>query len=196
MQRDVFEVRMHGRGGQGVVTAAEVLSVAAFQDRLEAQAFPSFGSERMGAPVVAYCRTATSPIRSREPIANPDAVLVLDATLLHHVDVFAGLRADGFVLINSARTLDQLGLTELGERNGPRRVRAVPASDLARQYTGRPVANICLLGAFAALTGAVSLEGLDQAVRQRLAARLVAGNLAAAHAAYDLLAAAVVNCDA
>ena len=196
VQRDMFEVRMHGRGGQGVVTAAEVLSVAAFDDGLEAQAFPSFGSERMGAPVVAYCRTATSPIRNREPIASPDAVIVLDATLLHHVDVFAGLRADGFVLINSARTLDQLGLTELGEQHGPQRVRVVPASDLARQHTGRPVSNICLLGAFAALTGAVTLAGLEHAVRQRLAARLVEGNLAAAHAAYDMLAAAAVSRDA
>ena len=87
----VFEVRIHGRGGQGVVTAAELLSLAAFDDGLKAQAFPSFGSERMGAPVIAFCRIDDVRIRLREPIAEPDAVVVQDPTLLHHVDVFGGL---------------------------------------------------------------------------------------------------------
>lgn len=90
----MFEVRLHGRGGQGVVTAAELLSVAAFRDGFEAQAFPSFGSERMGAPVISFCRVSDEPIRVREPVTRPDAVVV-DATLLHHVDLFAGLSPDG-----------------------------------------------------------------------------------------------------
>ena len=81
----MFEIRIHGRGGQGVVTAAELLSVAAFLDGHEAQAFPSFGSERMGAPVISYCRIADVPIRVREPIAEPDAVIIVDATLLHRL---------------------------------------------------------------------------------------------------------------
>src|SRR5438477_3612030 len=99
----MLEVRIHGRGGQGVVTAAELLSVAAFDGGKHAQAFPSFGSERTGAPVVSFCRIDDKPIRVREPIAEPDALIVQDPTLLHQVAVFDGLRDDGYVLINSAR---------------------------------------------------------------------------------------------
>src|ERR1017187_1106320 len=91
----MFQVRLHGRGGQGTVTAAELLSVAAFHQGQFAQAFPSFGSERMGAPVMAFCRLDTVPIRLREPVVEPDAVLIQDATLLHCVDVFQGLRPGG-----------------------------------------------------------------------------------------------------
>ena len=99
----MFQVRIHGRGGQGVVTAAELLSVAAFDEGRHAQAFPSFGSERTGAPVVSFCRIDDAPIRVREPIAEPDALIVQDPTLLHQVDLFGGLGADGYVLINTPR---------------------------------------------------------------------------------------------
>lgn len=189
----LVQVRVHGRGGQGVVTAAEVLSVAGFDDGLQAQAFPSFGSERMGAPVVAYCRLADEPIRTREPVMAPDAVIIVDATLLHHVDVFAGLAPQGYVVINSTRSPDELGLADLCARIGPERLRVVPATDLARQHTGAPVPNICLLGAFAALTGAVSLAGLEQAVHERMDARIAAGNMAAARAAHDLVSRGAVS---
>src|SRR5215831_15822692 len=96
----MFEIRIHGRGGQGVVTAAELLSVAAFDEGRHSQAFPSFGSERTGAPVVAFGRFSDAPIRTREPVAEPDALIVQDPTLLHQVDLFAGLGADGYALIN------------------------------------------------------------------------------------------------
>jgi len=191
----LVQVRVHGRGGQGVVTAAEVLSVAGFDDGLQAQAFPSFGSERMGAPVVAYCRLADEPIRTREPVMAPDAVIIVDATLLHHVDVFAGLAPQGYVVINSTRSPDELGLADLCARIGRERLRVVPATDLARQHTGAPVPNICLLGAFAALTGAVSLTGLEQAVHERMDARIAAGNMAAARAAHDLVSRGAVSTD-
>src|SRR5690349_24136403 len=108
----MFSVRIHGRGGQGVVTAAELLSAAAFLDGAHAQAFPTFGSERTGAPVVAFCRIDDRPIRVREPVARPDALIIQDATLLHQVDVFSGLGPDGYVLINSGRGFDELGLAE------------------------------------------------------------------------------------
>jgi pyruvate ferredoxin oxidoreductase gamma subunit len=180
-------VRIHGRGGQGVVTAAELLSVAGFRDGLEAQAVPSFGSERMGAPVAAYCRLSADPIRTREPVSEPDVVIVADATLLHHVDVFAGLRPDGYAVLNSAHTIDELGLADLTKRMRRERIRVVPATDLARQYTGSPRPNICLLGAFAAATGLVSMAGIEQAVRARLSAPVAQANLAAAQAAYRLL---------
>src|SRR5664279_2687221 len=107
----VFQVRIHGRGGQGVVTAAELLSVAAFAEGRHAQAFPSFGSERTGAPVVAFCRISDTEIRVREPVMNPNAVIIQDTTLLHHVDVFGGLVDGGYVLVNSAHSLESLGLS-------------------------------------------------------------------------------------
>lgn len=185
MTLGTFEVRLHGRGGQGVVTAAELLSVAAFLDGHEAQAFPSFGSERMGAPVMAFCRISDTPIRLREPVSEPDAVIIGDATLLHHVDVFAGLAPDGYVLINSAKQLPGLGLAELEGRHDAARLVTVPATDLAMEHIGRPLPNICLLGAFAALTGLVTLAGIEQATAERFKGSVATANIAAARAAYE-----------
>jgi pyruvate ferredoxin oxidoreductase gamma subunit len=142
-------VRIHGRGGQGVVTSAELLALAAFLEGRHAQAFPSFGSERTGAPVVAFCRFDERPIRVREPIGAPDALIVGDPTLLHQVAVFDGLKADGQVLLNSSRSADELGLSELGER-----LLTVPATAFAREHLGRPLPNAALLGGFAALSEA------------------------------------------
>ena len=177
----MFQVRVHGRGGQGAVTAAELLSVAAFLDGREAQAIPSFGSERMGAPVVSYCRIDSAPIRMREPVTEPDAILVLDATLLHAVDVFGGLTSRGYVLINSNRTGAELGIVDTAL--DPERLVTVPASDIARALIGGPQVNVCLLGAFAAMTGCVSLAALEAAVRERFDGPVADRNLQAVEAA-------------
>lgn len=182
-----FDIRIHGRGGQGVVTAAELLSVAAFVDGLHAQAFPSFGSERTGAPVVSFCRIDNRAIRVREPIIAPDALLIVDPTLLHQVDVFGGLGPDGYVLINTSRPLDELRLTEVTKRLRPGRARTVPATELARQYLGRPLPNAALLGAFAALADRVSIASVTSAIRQRFAGEVGRGNVDAAQAAYALV---------
>lgn len=176
----MYAVRIHGRGGQGVVTAAELLSVAAFLDGHHAQAFPSFGSERTGAPVVAFCRIDDRPIRVREPIVAPDALIVQDATLLHQVDVFGGLAPGGPVLLNSSRDPGELGLAGLA-------VVTVPATDLAREHLGRPVPNAALLGGFAALCDVVTLDAVSAAIRERFAPRLAEANVAAARAAFALV---------
>ena len=181
----MFEIRIHGRGGQGVVTAAELLSVAAFLEGKQAQAFPTFGSERTGAPVTAFCRIADEVIRAREPIVEPDALIVQDPTLLHQVDVFGGVGADGYVLINTTRTLDELGLDALAERFRPERVVTVPATELAREHLGRSLPNAALLGAFSALTGVVSAESVAAAIRRRFSGATAEGNVAAALAAHD-----------
>ncbi|MFJ8581004.1 2-oxoacid:acceptor oxidoreductase family protein [Micromonospora sp. NPDC093277] len=177
----MFGVRIQGRGGQGVVTAAELLSVAAFAEGRHAQAIPSFGSERTGAPVTAFCRVDTRPIRTHDPIATPDCVIVQDPTLLPHVDVLAGLRPGGFVLVNWVGPVDQLGLEPR-----PNTV-TVAATDLALRHIGRPVPNAALLGGFAALTRQVRLASVLTAIRQRFPAPLAAANVAAAQAAYDLV---------
>lgn len=181
----MFAVRIHGRGGQGAVTAAELLSVAAFDEGRHAQAFPTFGSERTGAPVVSFCRIDDHPIRLREPIADPDALIVQDPTLLHQVNLFAGLRHDGFLLLNTSRTLEELGLGELVARLTPEHVIAVPATDLAREHLGRPLPNAALLGGFAALTAQVSLRAVSTAIRQRFPGPVGEGNVRAAEAAYE-----------
>lgn len=180
----MFAVRIHGRGGQGAVTAAELLSVAAFDEGRHAQAFPTFGSERTGAPVVAFCRIDDRPIRLREPVTDPDALVVQDPTLLHQVDLFAGLSPTGFLVVNTSSSFEQMGLSELVGRLSPERAVTVPATEIARQHLGRPLPNAALLGALAALTGQVSLEALCQAIRDRFPGEVGEGNAHAAEAAY------------
>ncbi|MBI1173200.1 2-oxoacid:acceptor oxidoreductase [bacterium] len=183
----MFEIRLHGRGGQGVVTAAELLSVAAFDEGRHAQAFPSFGSERMGAPVASYCRISDREIRLREPILAPDALIIQDATLLHALDVFAGLKPDGFVLINSARSLADLGLADFAAARPVHHVHSLAATEIALRHIGRPLPNAALLGAFAALTGAVGLGPVLKAIRARFAGPVGEANAAASLEAHDTL---------
>jgi pyruvate ferredoxin oxidoreductase gamma subunit len=180
----MFQIRIHGRGGQGVVTAAEVLSMAAFGSGRHAQAFPSFGSERMGAPVVAFCRMDERPIRTREPVMEPDALIVQDITLVHQVDLLAGLAPEAYILLNTSQPLDALGLGDLSRRFRPGRLCACPATELALAHTGRPMPNAALVAGFAALTGQISLTAVEQALRQRFAGPTGEGNVAAADAAY------------
>jgi len=166
------------------VTAAELLSLAAFDGGRFAQAFPSFGSERMGAPVVSFCRIDDREIRVREPVMEPDALIVVDPTLLHQVDLFGGLKSDGFILINSAKGFDELGLGEFVEGFRHERLLTVPAGDLAREHTGRAVANAALLGGFVALSALISFDAVARAIRERFAGTVGEGNVAAAQAAH------------
>jgi pyruvate ferredoxin oxidoreductase gamma subunit len=179
----MFQVRIHGRGGQGVVTAAELLAVAVFEEGKHAQAFPSFGSERTGAPVVAYCRISEHEIRAREPIMEPDALIIQDASLIKQIDVFAGLKPGGFVIINSQDSATDLHLSE--KITVPHTKVILPASEIAMTHLGRPVPNAVLLGAFSALTGIISLVGITNAINEKFKPKIAAGNVAAATAAYE-----------
>ncbi len=183
----MFKVRIHGRGGQGVVTAAELLSVAAFGEGRRAQAFPTFGSERTGAPVVAYCRISDQPIRVHEPISAPDGLIVQDPTLLHQVRVFDGVGPDAYVVLNTSRSYAELGIEQFVASRHPGRTLAVPGTDLARTHLGRPLPNAALLGAFAALTGIVGLQSVLAAITERFSGAVGAGNAASAEAAYALV---------
>jgi pyruvate ferredoxin oxidoreductase gamma subunit len=146
--------------------------VAAFIEGRHAQAFPSFGSERTGAPVVSFCRIDEKAIRVREPIAAPDALIVQDPTLLHQVDLFSGLGADSYLLINTTRSFEELGLGEFLRGFRAERMRTVPAADLAREHLGRPLPNLVLLGGFAALTKVVSIDSVASAVEERFPGKL------------------------
>jgi len=183
----MFQIRIHGRGGQGVVTAAELLSVAAFREDRHAQAFPSFGSERTGAPVVAYCRIDDRPIRLREPILAPDALIIQDPTLLQQVDVFGGLLPDGYILINTGRTYEELGLAEFMQKFRAAHLCTVPATEIALRHVGRPLPNAALLGGFAALSGRISLAAVAAAIGEKFPPKVAAGNVAAATEAYEFV---------
>lgn len=180
----MFQVRIHGRGGQGVVTAAEMLSIAAFLEGRHAQAFPSFGSERTGAPVVAFCRIDEKEIRLREPIMRPDALIIQDPTLLHQVDVFSGLNKEGYVLINTNKSYDALGIWDFMKDFRHDRLLTVPATDLALKHVGRPVPNAALLGGFAAISGMITIDSVANAIRQKFSGKLADTNIAAARDAY------------
>ena len=173
------EIRIHGRGGQGNVAAAEMMALAAFKDGKNTQAFPFFGSERMGAPVVAFVRISDGKIRTRCQIYNPDYVVVQDPTIIGAVDVVAGLKPGGLVLVNTERPAEALGFPS------HIKVRTVPASRIANEILGRPIPNTALLGAFAAATGELSLNAVLEAVRERFSGELAEKNAKVVQEAYD-----------
>jgi pyruvate ferredoxin oxidoreductase gamma subunit len=181
----MFQVRIHGRGGQGVVTAAEMLSIAAFLEGKRAQAFPSFGSERTGAPVVAFCRISDREIRLREPIMQPDGLIIQDPTLLHQVDVFSGVVKDGYVLINTKKSFDDLGVGEYFGGWHHSHLCTVPATEIAMEHIRRPLPNAILLAGFAAMSGVISLASVHSAIRAKFSGKVADGNVAAATAAFE-----------
>ncbi len=183
----MFQVRIHGRGGQGVVTAAEMLSIAAFVQGKYAQAFPSFGSERTGAPVVAFCRMDDKEIRLREPIMEPDALIIQDPTLLFQVDVFSGLKKDGYILINTNKSFDALGLSDFVKDFQRERLLTLPATEISLKHVGRPVPNAVLLGGFAAISGMISLDAVAAAIKQKFSGKVADTNIAAAGEAFKLI---------
>jgi pyruvate ferredoxin oxidoreductase gamma subunit len=187
----MFQVRIHGRGGQGVVSAAEMLSLAAFDEGRYAQAFPSFGSERMGAPVMAFCRFDDKEIRTREPVLQPDALIIQDPTLLHQVNLFSGLSPGGYILINSTRTFEELGIGEFLRNFDHHHLCTVPATELALKHVGRPLPNAALLGGFAAISGQLQFDSVAKAIQEKFPGKVGAANVAAARAAYELTLAAV-----
>lgn len=184
----MFQIRFHGRGGQGVVTAAEMLSVAAFLEGKHAAAFPSFGSERMGAPVMSFCRVDDKEIRLREPVMDPDVLIIQDPTLFRVINVFEGLKPDGYVLVNSNRSVEELGLKDAVSKLPAGHVCLVPASEIAVKYIGRPLPNAVMLGAFAAQTGKVKLESVFAAIRGAFKGKIGEANVAAAQASFDAVA--------
>lgn len=173
----MFQIRIHGRGGQGVVTAAEMLSISAFIEGKYAQAFPSFGSERMGAPVQAFCRIDDKEIRLREPVMEPDAVIIQDKTVIEPSNAFGGLRNGGVALVNSATGLSY-DLPNV-------KIAYVEATELALKHVGRPIPNAVLLGSFAALTGVIKIESVIEAINTKFSGSIAEKNINAARAAYE-----------
>lgn len=183
----MFQVRIHGRGGQGVVSASELLSVAAFEEGKYSQSFPSFGSERMGAPVQAFARISDSSITIREPVMEPDMLIIQDPTLFQAVNVFDGARTDGYLLINSSKTIEQLGISEISSQYPENHVIVLPATELALKYIKQPKPNTVLLGAFAALSQMIGIPALENAIRGKFPDRIAEPNIIATRAGYDII---------
>jgi len=163
MHSAIYEIRFHGRGGQGVVSAAAVLALAVFENGYETQAFPKFGSERRGAPVEAYVRIAQRPIRTHTQIYTPDVVIIQDATLMHCASVFDGLKPGGNIILNSAGTIK----TQLLNHEAYQCL-TIAANDIAQKHLSRPLPNMVLLGAFAAISDYASINTLKTAIAGHL----------------------------
>lgn len=175
------EVRFHGRGGQGAVTAARLLAAAIFEEaegKRYVQAFPAFGMERRGAPVQAFLRFSDLPIPIRTYVYTPDYVIVLDATLINSVMIHDGLKSDGLVLINTNENPSKF-------RVQTEKIAVVDATSIALETLGRPIVNTTMLGAFAAATQEVSLNTVIDAITEGFASRLVDRNVQAAKTGYQ-----------
>ncbi|MDO5824249.1 pyruvate ferredoxin oxidoreductase subunit gamma [Methanobrevibacter sp.] len=172
----MIEIRFHGRGGQGAVTAAEILAKAAFKDGKYSQAFPFFGVERRGAPVMAFTRIDDEPISLRYQIYNPDYVLVLDDGLLNVADVFSGIKDEAEVIIN----------TESFEGSGKHDVHNIDATKIALDMLGRNIVNTIILGYFAKKTQVVSIESLLEVIRETFPGKVGELNVEATKKAYDM----------
>ena len=174
----MIEIRIHGRGGQGAVTAAEVLAVAAFKYGKFSQAFPFFGTERTGAPVASFCRIDDKFIRVREHVYNPDYVLVLDSTLLANSDVLKGLKGSGMLIVN---TQDAIKLKTKAK------IKKINLTAIALEIIGKPFVNIPMLGAFAAATNLISLKSLMEAVNEKFNKDIADVNVKCLKKAYGVM---------
>lgn len=159
----MIEIRIHGRGGQGAVTSAELVAIAAIDDGKYAQAFPSFGPERRGAPVAAFIRVSDKPIRTREKVYGPNVVMVLDPSILKIVNVAAGLKEGGTVIINTSKTPEEMA----GLLNIKAKIVTVDATKIAMESMGVPITNTTMLGALLKSTGIVSSDALVKAIDKR-----------------------------
>ena len=178
------EIRIHGRGGQGGVTAAELVTRAAFKEGKWVQAIPFFGAERRGAPVKAFARLSNEPILVRSQIYNPDYVIVLDSGLLDLVDVTEGLKKDGVVIVNTRKKPEELNIQHT-------RIATVDATGIALELqllvAGLPVLNTTMLGAFARATEEVKLESVIEAIKETWPGAAGEKNAKGAELAYERL---------
>jgi 2-oxoisovalerate ferredoxin oxidoreductase gamma subunit len=178
----VIEIRFHGRGGQGAVIASELLAQAAFLEGKHPQSFPFFGVERRGAPVTAFTRIDDAPIQIRTSITTPDIVVVLDAGLMRTIDVIAGLKPEGLLLVNTEKAPDQLDVPFKG------RIATIDATGIALAHglgtKAMPIVNTAVLGALARASGIVSRDSVRKAVERFVPAKQQA-NVMAVDDAYD-----------
>jgi len=178
----MIEMRLHGRGGQGAVTSVEMLALAAINEGKYALAFPSFGPERRGAPVLAFVRTDNAPIKIRAEIDEPDVIVVFDPRLIDIVDVTAGLKENGIAIVNSKKTPQEIK-AKLGNSNNWK-VATLDATSIARNTLGVPIVNTTMLGAIVKMTGMVELDSLEEPLNHRFGGK-GSNNFEACKRAYE-----------
>ncbi len=176
----MIEVRIHGRGGQGGVTSAEMVAIAAINEGKYAQAFPSFGPERRGAPVIAFARVSDTKIRNRTKVYAPDIVVVLDPSVMKIVNVEEGLKEDGVLVINSGKSIDELR-QEFGFKTS---IAKVDATHIAMEELGLPITNTTMLGALIKGKEVISVDSLVAPLEKRFG-RIAARNIKAMKRAYQ-----------
>jgi 2-oxoacid:acceptor oxidoreductase gamma subunit (pyruvate/2-ketoisovalerate family) len=180
----MHQIRFHGRGGQGVVTAAELVAISAFYEGWQTQAFPSFGVERTGAPIEAFARLDKEPIRTREHIQHPDILIIQDSSLIGTVDLLRGCGKNTIVIVNTSKTKEELGINL-----PPENIFAINATKIALEVLGRNIVNTVILGAFAKGTKLISLESLKKAITEKFGSKgqaMVNKNIKAVEEAYKL----------
>ncbi|MFW6436237.1 MAG: pyruvate ferredoxin oxidoreductase subunit gamma [Halococcoides sp.] len=175
---DTTQIRIHGRGGQGSVTLAQLLAQAAHEEGIWAQAFPAFGVERRGAPVEAFARFDDSKITDRSQVDEPDVVIVQDTSLLEYVDVTEGVDGDGLVIVNTGKSPEAVDLTTDAE------VVTIDATEIALEHLGKPIMNTALLGAFAGATEILSQESLEEVITRKFGGEIGDQNVAASNDAF------------
>lgn len=176
------QLRIHGRGGQGVVTAAELIAISAFYEGKESQAFPSFGVERTGAPIESYVRIAKHPIRTREQVYEPDLLIIQDATLLDTTDITKGCGKNTVAIINTAKNKSEINI-DLADKN----VFVINATKIALDVIGKNIVNTIILGSIAKDTNLFSLASAKKAIRQKFAGKdksLIEKNIKAVETAF------------
>jgi 2-oxoacid:acceptor oxidoreductase gamma subunit (pyruvate/2-ketoisovalerate family) len=180
--KDIIEVRWHGRGGQGSWTASEVLARTAIYEGKYIQSFPEFGPERMGAPVTAFTRISTKPIRIHCAVYEPDVVVVLDPTLLKAVPVTSGISENGVIIINSADEPAKVRKTLKTEKG---KLWTIPATQIALKILGMPITNTAMLGTVAKATNLVALDSIEVTLKERFRPDLAEKNFAVIKQAYN-----------
>ena len=176
------QIRIHGRGGQGVVTAAELIAIAAFYDGKEAQAFPSFGVERSGAPIQSFARISNNTIITREQIYEPSVLIIQDASLIGTIDVFSGCTKKTTIIINAVENK----WPDLKKKFA--NIYLTPATEIAMKILGKNLVNTVILGAFAKHTNLISLKSLEKAIKQKFNDKpisVITKNLEAIETAYN-----------
>lgn len=181
----MFEVIWQGRGGQGIVTASEILAFSVLKEDKYFQSFPDFGPERMGAPIKAYTRIDVKPINIHSQIYDPDVVVVLDDSLLDSINVVAGLNNKGILIVNTAKPKEEIRKKTKFEG----KIFIIDGNKIALDTIGRPIANICIVGALSKVSGIIKLENLIETIKdifgKKFTEKTIEGNIASAKRGYN-----------
>lgn len=175
------EIRIHARAGQGAITTAALLGYVYFLKGMYPSAFPHFGAARMGAPMNAFVRVDSKPVRLRSQVYEPDYLIIVDATLMRGFNCFSGLSDAGIAIINQRQGV------EIPKIKATQKIFMVPANEIALKAIGRPLGNTALLGAYAAATGEISLGDLIEAIKRRFSGAVQEGNIKAAQEGFKYI---------